>query len=179
MRKSLKLLVVFVLALFMVQSVMAQSPARKRKIRKWKMKKRVEAMMHRPAPELGFRYGYATTVEKSYAGIQLWLPMARKFYFVPAFDYLYGWQGSQYKGNLNMILKPGFRSPFYFGGGLVIHYKKLSGNTGEMNFGGNVLVGIKLLKRSPIQPFIQPQWTFINNDRNHFSVLLGINFRIR
>jgi hypothetical protein len=179
MKKLTKWMVVFLMSMFLVQSIFAQGPARRKQIRKWKIKKRVEAMRYRPAPELGFRYGYATNVEKSYAGAQLWLPMARRFYFVSAFDYLYGWQGTQYKGNLNLILIPAPRSQFYFGGGLVLHYKKISGNTGEMNFGGNVLLGIKLFPRSPIHPFIQPQWTFINHSQNHFSVLVGLNLRIR
>lgn len=172
-----KLQLFLIVTMILVLGVSNGFAQRKRFPRRWKVKKHV--VFVKPAPQLGLRYGYATSTEKSYAGVQLWLPMTRFIYFAPSFDYLYGWEGTQYKGNLDLILKGGVKNPLYLGGGLAMHYKKLSGNTGEFNIGGNVFVGLELLQRSAIKPFVQGQWTFINNNKNQFSVLVGLNFRIR
>lgn len=167
-------LIILIMLLAISSNVFGQNRKKIRKFRSKQIAKRVV-----PVPEIGFRYGYVTTFKNSYAGVHIWMPLNRKFYLTPSLDYLFDWAGTQYKGNVELILVPSWRSPFYLGGGLALHYKKISGNTGETNPGSNLFVGLKFMPRSSIKPYVQAQWTSINGEKSHFHVLAGLNFRIR
>lgn len=131
-----------------------------------------------PAPALGVRIGNDFKNDHYLLGGHFWLPLGIHWDLIPSVDYYFtGNQMNRWQFNGDFVFNPRPVGPFYFGGGLAVQYLSLSNQT---DLGGNVVVGLEFggRRRTTVYPFFQARWTFLK-DQDYFSLLGGINFRLR
>ncbi|MCU0646162.1 MAG: hypothetical protein MUC94_18130 [bacterium] len=139
---------------------------------------RQPAMM-KPAASVGLRIGNDFKHDQYLVGAHFWLPVGLFWNFIPSADYYFTDNDfKRWQFNGDVVFKPRPRGSLYFGGGVAVEYLTLDDRT---DVGGNVLVGLEFRgrRKTPITPYIQARWTFLDENREYFSLLGGINFILR
>lgn len=133
----------------------------------------------KPASSIGLRIGNDFKNDQYLVGAHFWLPVGMFWNFIPSADYYFtdsDFRRWQFNGDV--VFKPRPGGSLYFGGGVAVEYLTVVDKT---DVGGNVLVGLEFSgrRRTPITPYIQARWTFLDENREYFSLLGGINFILR
>lgn len=132
-----------------------------------------------PAASIGLRVGNDFKNDQYLVGAHFWLPVGVFWNFIPSADYYFTDNDfKRWQFNGDVVFKPRPRGSFYFGGGVAVEYLTSNDRT---DVGGNVLVGFEFSgrRRTPITPYIQARWTFLDDHHEHFSLQGGINFILR
>ena len=173
MKKKLFISSVFiVLAVISINSLFAQ-PRRRRYI---KRKPKIEQ-----SSSIGVRLGKDFENDQFLLGGQFSLPLGIFWSFVPSAEYYFtNNDSSQWQFNGDFHFKPKPNGIFYFGGGVAMQYINSEDINEQMDFGGNVLVGLDFGRiRGPIlYPYVEARWTFIEKE-HYFYLLGGINLILR
>jgi hypothetical protein len=130
--------------------------------------------------ELGLRPGYDFDIDAWSFGAQLRLALGPggRIQIIPSGD-LYFFDGNtDWQINVDAALRD--RGAMYFGGGLAITNRDFTGTGDEdTKYGGNLLAGLKIrMRRSPVRPYIEGRWTFIEEE-NPFRLVVGLNFLLK
>lgn len=139
---------------------------------------RRSAMM-KPASSIGLRIGNDFKNDQYFVGAHFWLPVGVFWRFMPSADYYFTDNDfKRWQLNGDVVFKPRPMGSLYFGGGVAVEYLTLDDKT---DVGGNILVGLEFSgrRKTPITPYIQARWTFLDEHREYFSLLGGINFILR
>ncbi len=169
--KKIYYLSAFLIMLFVVNTVFAQP--RRRKIH------RPRRQIEQPSA-IGLRVGNDFENEQLMAGGHLWLPLGVLWKFVPSAEYYFTENDTtRWQFNGDFLFKPNPRGFFYLGAGVAVQYLDSEYVSEEFDFGGNLIAGMEFGRiRSPITPYIQARWTFIDDDQ-FFTLLGGINFVLK
>jgi hypothetical protein len=79
-----------------------------------------------------------------------------------------------------VLANPGMFRPFVGAGGAIRH-TAFDAADGSTKVGLNLLSGTRLAlsNRSQYEPFVQGQYTIINDDRNDFTLVVGVSFNLK
>ena len=173
MKKKIVIGISTVLAvLFLMNSLMAQS--RNHRFRKPRPKIKQSAA-------IGVRFGNDFKNEQLFAGAHFSLPMGIFWKFVPSADYYFTKNDStKWQFNGDFLFKPNPKGIFYLGSGVAVQYLNTNEKTEQMDFGGNLILGLDFGKTrgTAMYPYLQARWTFIDEEE-YFSFLGGINFILK
>ncbi len=159
-------------ALLSLESLMAQPRSRRFP------RQRPQIEQH---ASLGLRLGNDFESEQYFAGAHFWLPLGIFWKFVPAAEYYFTEDElTRWQFNGDFLFKPQPNGLLHFGGGVAVQYLDSKSVTEQIDFGGNLIVGLDFgRRRGPAMfPFIQARWTFIEEE-SYFSVLGGINLILK
>lgn len=124
----------------------------------------------KPSPQIGVRGGYDYDIDVWSAGGQARWPFGRrgKYQLVPSGDVFFAEGEEDWQANVDLILSPGPRGGFYFGGGVGYSSRPV---VGERVF--NRLVGLRLSRRL----YMESRWTNVDG-RNLFRLVVGYNLSL-
>lgn len=136
-----------------------------------------------PATSIGVRVGNDFKNDQLLLGGHLWMPVGIFWKFAPSFEYYFVEENaalSRWQFNADFIFKPRPNGPLYLGGGLAANYLSPEEMDSEINYGGNVVVGLDFgrMRMPSIYPFVQARWTIMEDD-TYFSALGGINLILK
>jgi len=130
--------------------------------------------------ELGLRPGYDFDIDAWSFGAQLRLALGPggRIQIIPSGDLFFVDGNTDWQINIDAALRD--RGAMYFGGGLAIANRDFAGTGDEdTKYGGNLFAGLKIrMRRSPVRPYIEGRWTFIEEE-NPFRLVVGLNFVLK
>jgi len=136
----------------------------------------------------GIRGGYAFDQDVGSAGVQLRIPLASFVSIAPSFDVFFddldaaSVEGTDWQGNLDLLLRPRGLGGIYAGAGLAladVQRVDLDDVSSGTEAGWNLLVGIRGTSFAEVRltPFAEARWTGIAGEED-FRLVLGMNIPI-
>jgi hypothetical protein len=126
--------------------------------------------------KFGVRGGYYTEAEEPFAGAELLVPVAHRFYFNPNVEYVFVSNGSYltYNADFHYDFAVSRSTYFWLGGGLgVVQVNPEGPDNGSTDVAANFLAGIGFRTGSAI-PYFQAK--IIAKSDTEFAVAFGIRF---